>query len=608
MKTFSRPACLLLLFGSFSMALTQDEFATIPASSKKLTDSVTGIEVETQISEFRIARTETMQSEFSRIMGCNPSFHQGPDLPVENVSWWEAIRYCNLRSLKEGLEPCYDLATGERDPSRAGYRLPTEAEWLKAFGDSVQFTAETIGQYGNIGSANTKSLEELKKDLAGRMPQKAGSRPANKNGLFDMLGNVWEWCDDYNGRVAGHPVPLIDPRGPVWAPERVLLGGSFISLAGNWGRSYRSSIKPEYKSRFTGFRLCLSTGRRWSAAAPEESVWAEPYNRVPADFENRTGELSSLVQDSQGKAIATLEGWEKRRAGIKAKWEKILGLSAETSGKPNVKEVRTFEEELYTGKLMYLQVEPEFWEKIYLMYPRSPLRSPAPVVIVPYYDVDVPAGQPLGGRTYLPPGTRSFAYLMVQQGYIACAIRWFGESYGEGYGEAVANLKLNHPGLSGLGKWVRDSRCLLDYLYTLPGVDRDNIGIIGHSLGAKMSLYAAANEPRITAVVCSEPGMGLDFSNYEDYWYHDNSILARDKATDHHELLGLIAPRPFLLIGGDSADNDNSWYYINSARPVYQLFGKPLNIGYFNHRSGHSPTPEAVGLAVDWLKHFLGGN
>ena len=74
---------------------------------------------------------------------------------------------------------------------------------------------------------------------------------------------------------------------------------------------------------------------------------------------------------------------------------------------------------------------------------------------------------------------------------------------------------------------------------------------------------------------------------------------------DQHELIGLIAPRPFLLIGGDEFDKKESWYYINAARAVYELSGAGKNIGYFNHHTGHTPSPEAVSVAFDWLDHFL---
>lgn len=119
-------------------------------------------------------------------------------------------------------------------------------------------------------------------------------------------------------------------------------------------------------------------------------------------------------------------------------------------------------------------------------------------------------------------------------------------------------------------------------------------------------MYAAAFDPRITAVVSNELGIGLSFSNYDDYWYFGEFIDKVGKGTDQHELIGLIAPRPFLLIGGDSYDTAKSWYYINAAREVYKLFGKPENIGYFNHHKGHMPTPEAVWRAMEWLARFLG--
>lgn len=255
---------------------------------------------------------------------------------------------------------------------------------------------------------------------------------------------------------------------------------------------------------------------------------------------------------------------------------------------------------------MYLQVEPDYWEKIYVMLPLNVDGSrPLPVVIVPYYDVDTPAGKPMGGRASTPLGTRAFGHLAVQHGMAAVAIRWFGESYGENSAEVMANLKTRHPRVTGMGKWVWDSQRLLDYLATRPEFDMKRVGMIGHSLGGKMTLYATAMDDRIRAAVSSEPGIGLSFSNYEDFWYLGEEIRKLDKTTDQHELLAMIAPRPFLLIGGDSSDTDKSWYYINAARRVYSLLGKPRQIGYLNHRKGHSPTPEAVQLSMEWLARFL---
>ncbi|MCX6624096.1 MAG: acetylxylan esterase, partial [Acidobacteria bacterium] len=168
-----------------------------------------------------------------------------------------------------------------------------------------------------------------------------------------------------------------------------------------------------------------------------------------------------------------------------------------------------------------------------------------------------------------------------------------------------ANLMLRHPGSTGLGKWVADAKRIVDFVETLPDADPARIGIIGHSLGGKMALYAAAFEPRIGAAVSSELGIGFEFSNYEDYWYLGERVKSAPAGTDQHELIGLMAPRPFLLIGGDTYDGDKSWHYINAARAVYKAYGKPEHTGMFNHHKGHTPTEEAVRAAFDWLDHWL---
>ena len=155
-----------------------------------------------------------------------------------------------------------------------------------------------------------------------------------------------------------------------------------------------------------------------------------------------------------------------------------------------------------------------------MLRPANSARRPAPVLIVPFYDIDTPAAIDLGGRNYaINRGVNAFAYTAAQHGYIAVAVRWFGESYGPSYSEAVANLAERHPGSTGLGKWVADARQVVNFIETLPDADSSRVGIMGHSLGGKMALYASAFEPRIRVTVSSELGVGFKFSNYEDYWY-----------------------------------------------------------------------------------------
>ncbi len=567
------------------MQLIAQDLVLLPASSSRVTDGETAVPREVVVRSFLISRTEVTQEEFAQIMGYNPSFYKGPKRPVENVSWWEAVRYANLRSLKEGLEPCYDLETGRCDRRRNGYRLPTDDEWNRAAANSDPDSA-------HLGTSDTKSTRHLV-DRAQSGTRDAGLGAANPQGLHDLLGNVWEWTNDYFNPAAG--TPRQDGRGLA----RIIRGGSFLSTRSGWARGYRSSIEPEHRSRYTGFRVCRNADAP-ALSHSEDASWFTPYNAPPAGFESATGALRPLTAQQDDA-----RSWQRKQNELRLKWQRILGVPAIPKPPPRVRLVETFEDPYCNGRLMYLQTEADSWEKILLLSPHEKPRRPLPVVIVPYYDVDTPAGRNLGGRNYLPAGVRSFAYLAAQRGFLAVAIRWFGESYGERYDEAVANLKLRHPQATGLGKWVWDSQRLLDYLETLAEVDRTRIGIIGHSLGAKMSLYAAAMDPRIGAVVFSEGGIGLRFSNYDDYWYLGEAIQTLEAGTDHHELLGLIAPRPFLLIGGDAADKAESWHYVNAARAVYRLYGQAERIGFFNHHSGHTPTPEAVWHGFRWLERFL---
>jgi hypothetical protein len=150
------------------------------------------------------------------------------------------------------------------------------------------------------------------------------------------------------------------------------------------------------------------------------------------------------------------------------------------------------------------------------------------------------------------------------------------------------------------------SRCL-DFLETVSAVDHTRLGCIGHSLGAKEVLYAMAFDSRYRVGVFSEGGIGLRMSNWTDAWYLTEKMKKNIPELEHHQLLGLIAPRPFLIIGGDSADGDASWAFVKAALPVYQLLGAAERIGLHNHRKKHTFPEESQKLAFRWLEHWLSG-
>ena len=584
----------LSLFVAFTLGCAStgraQDLVRVPAATYEVSDQITTLNVQVSVSEFLLGAAEVTQKEYEAITSSNPSVYKGADRPVENVSWWDAIRYCNLRSAKEGLTACYDLTSGERDSACTGYRLPTEAEWSVAAGPLPR--DRELLDVANLGVSSTKSLDvfepAIKKGTA-----HVRSLKASESGFFDLRGNVWEWTGDYFDPVAS-PDAVRDPSGPPSGLARVIRGGSFVSTTSRWSRDFRSSMNPDWRSGFTGFRVARSS-REQKPLKPSNPEFFRRYNEAPPGFESSIGPLT---------ALAPL--WQQDSAKVRAKWNNLLQEPKLPSGKPTARVLRDIAQRNFAGQLIELELESGVWEKVYVLRPRNGARRLLPVMIVPFYDVDTPAAADLGGRNYAQAsGVNAYAYTAAQHGYLAIAVRWFGESYGESYSEAVANLARRHPGSTGLGKWVADARRVVDFIETLPDADATRIGIIGHSLGGKMALYAAAFEPRIRAAVSSELGIGFSMSNYDDYWYLGDKLASVPAGTDQHELVALIAPRPFLLIGGDEYDKQDSWYYINAARAVYELSGNGTNIGYFNHHKGHTPTPEAVSLAFDWLDHFL---
>ncbi|HXP63393.1 MAG TPA: SUMF1/EgtB/PvdO family nonheme iron enzyme [Dongiaceae bacterium] len=186
------------------------------------------------VDGFLMDQCEITQEVYQRVTGANPSRRKHPQNPVEQVTWSAAVRFCNARSLQEGLKPCYDTNTWACDFSANGYRLPTEAEWEYAcragastafyFGDNAQELKSFAWFEGNSPSG----------------PHPAAQRKPNAWGLYDMAGNVWEWCNDFYWAKYYRQSPQDNPRGPNQGEKRVLRGGAWSSRAGNctsWSRN-----------------------------------------------------------------------------------------------------------------------------------------------------------------------------------------------------------------------------------------------------------------------------------------------------------------------------------------------------------------------------------
>jgi formylglycine-generating enzyme required for sulfatase activity len=183
-------------------------------------------------------------------MGNNPSYFKGDNLPVERVNWYEAVEYCNKLSQKEGLTPAYrgngnDIVC---DFNASGYRLPTEAEWeYAAKGGNKDYLSYEYAGGNSIGSVAWYGGN------SGSTTHPVGTKQPNSLGLYDMSGNVWEWCWDWYGSYAGGS--QTDPRGASSGAYRVNRGGSWYDDAALVRSAYRYYITPSDRYNFLGFRL-----------------------------------------------------------------------------------------------------------------------------------------------------------------------------------------------------------------------------------------------------------------------------------------------------------------------------------------------------------------
>jgi len=224
------------------------------------------------VSGFYMGKYQVTQAEYEAIMGTNPSRFKGANLPVERASWYDAVEYCNRLSQKEGLTPAYTINKSRSDPNNTndydevrwlvtvnpnadGYRLPTEAEWEYACRAGTTTTFNT-GNNITTGNANYNGNYPYNNNAKGIYREKttpAGSFAPNPWGLYDMHGNVFEWCWDWYGEYSVSS--QVDPRGAGSGASRVIRGGSWGDSAACARSAFRYSFYPSDRYYFIGFRL-----------------------------------------------------------------------------------------------------------------------------------------------------------------------------------------------------------------------------------------------------------------------------------------------------------------------------------------------------------------
>jgi formylglycine-generating enzyme required for sulfatase activity len=217
-----------------------DQMVEIPGGKIELRDDRTKQKWVVEIDAFLLARFPVTQEFYLEILNESPSTFKGNNRPVETVSWKDSVTFCNSLSTREGFKPCYSFTTDSEeitfDSKADGFRLPTEAEWEYAC------KAGTTGiRYGELDSI------AWYKDNSEKTTHDVGLKAPNPWGLYDLLGNIWEWCSDiYDGTVYGS--------------YRIFRGGGWYDdarscMATNRRRSHPTSFKIDD----LGFRIA----RNW---------------------------------------------------------------------------------------------------------------------------------------------------------------------------------------------------------------------------------------------------------------------------------------------------------------------------------------------------------
>ena len=280
------------------------------------------------ISDFYIGKYEVTQKEYQEIMGENSSNFKGEDLPVENITWYDAINYCNKLSEKMGLDPVY-IIDGENvsfDKSKNGYRLPTEAEWEYAaragtttvFNTENSIDADMANFYGHYPygiEENYFTQENLtaKPGTYRQTTTKVGSFSPNKWGLYDIHGNVREWCFDYYGEY-----DLQNTNNPTGANEgtlKVNRGGSWNDYAKHMRSAYRGTYEPGKAINNIGFRI-VRNGERAENTGIAQSTQKVQTNRqydkdktliVYFSWSGNTENAAKIIHEQTGADIVELE-------------------------------------------------------------------------------------------------------------------------------------------------------------------------------------------------------------------------------------------------------------------------------------------------------------
>jgi formylglycine-generating enzyme required for sulfatase activity len=337
-----------------------------PASEMGRKSDETQHEV-TLTKSFYMGKYEVTQEQYESVMGNNPSSkNKGAKLPVTDVSW----------------EDCQEFIKKLNANTKGGYRLPTEAEWEHA----CRAGTKTAYFYGDNLTKSDANIDDSSTKVV-------GSYKPNAFGLYDMHGNVWEWCNDWYGSLQNGEEP--DPKGPVTGTNRVLRGGSFYNYVSRARSSYRFSSSPSHRDNFDyGFRLARTADLKAEIAPtlpksdPAEVMPATVNLLIVPFTETKAKEVQKSVAKSLKKEVE-----EKEDLGKGIKLDLVLIPAGKFKmGSPESEKGRddnepqhevTLTKPIYMGKY---EVTQEQWEAVMGSNPSSNKGPKLPVTVISWND------------------------------------------------------------------------------------------------------------------------------------------------------------------------------------------------------------------------------
>jgi hypothetical protein len=346
-------------------------------------------------------------------------------------------------------------------------------------------------------------------------------------------------------------------------------------------------------------------------ASDAASNWRsiEPFFQPPPEFAGQPGGLRSPLLFNNGSTVKSAKDWPRRREEILREWHELMGPWPKMIDRPRVETLSATNREQFIQRRVRVEIAPGQMSEGWLLLPES--KGPFPAVLVVYYEPETSVG--------LKEKFRDYALQLTRRGFVTLSIGTPGGNAWKAETGAAICQPLSFHAYVAANCWHA--------LANLPEVDRERIGVVGHSYGGKWAMFAAALWHRFAAVAASDPGIVFDEKrsnvNYWEPWYLGldaartrqpgiptaenprTGAYARmiERGRGLHELHALIAPRPFLVSGG-AEDQPSRWPALNHAVAVNGLLGFTNRVAMTN-RKEHSPDEESNARLYAFFEHFL---